>query len=31
LLQDACKNYEKDKAEKEPIKVNINSPKRADY
>jgi hypothetical protein len=31
LLQEACKQYEKDKAEKEPIKVNINSPKRADY
>ena len=31
LLQDACKKYEEDKAEKEPIRINVNSPKRADY
>ena len=31
LLQEACKKYEEEQKAKEPIKVNVNSPKRADY
>jgi hypothetical protein len=31
LLQEACKKYEEDEKAKEPIRVNVNSPKRVDY
>jgi hypothetical protein len=31
LLQEACKQYEADKKANEPIRLNVNSPKRVDY
>jgi hypothetical protein len=31
LLQEACKKYEEEQKANEPIRVNVNSPKRVDY